>query len=120
MASQLAKNLKQPALDFLSFVNASPTCIYDHLSPDLSESLPNHICSIPCGSIGKRTPRQGWIPGNQGQWKFTDPILLQLLTILTGKRFLVVNMPTWRQILSDTKQLHDRGFCCGEEVAGML
>lgn len=32
MASQLAKNLKQPALDFLSFVNASPTCIYDHLS----------------------------------------------------------------------------------------
>lgn len=32
MTSKLAQNLKQPALDFLSFVNASPTRIVPSLS----------------------------------------------------------------------------------------
>lgn len=67
MTSNLAKNLKQPALDFLSYVNASPT--------RMSRALPliphrqnraNHSNSFPCGAIVQGTASEGGIPGDQG------------------------------------------------------
>lgn len=89
---------KQPARDFLDFVNASPTrkCYPSYQLGEIrltQFSLPR--CEISQGPSGP-----GWIPGNQGTYSIVlsgvFPAISKselILTVPTGERLVGQDMP---------------------------